>query len=883
MNVEPGSQIGPYAVEARIGAGGMGVVYRARDTRLDRLVALKVLADARSSDGESRRRFLQEARAASGLNHPNIVTIYDIGSESGIDYLAMELVAGKPLDELIPRGGMPLGALLGYAAQVADALAKAHQAGIVHRDLKPANVMISAEGAVKILDFGLAKVTQSAAAGAGDTRSMTLTSQGTVVGTPYYMSPEQAESKPVDSRSDIFSFGAMLYEMAAGRRPFMGESEIAVLSAILRDNPDPLPEVRPGMPPELARVITRCLRKDPARRFQHMADLKVALLELKEELDSGTLSAPMPLGRTPSGRRRLWIAGALAAAVAGGIAWRILTPPQAEEAPLHPVPLTSYAGLEQDPSFSPDGNQVAFSWNGEKEDNTDIYVKLIGPGAPLRLTTDPAEDRFPRWSPDGRSIAFIRQQVSVDDRFSVYVVPALGGPERRIGDFSNHGERWIMDLAALCWTPDSKALIVSASEAVAAAPNHLLFVPLDGGPVRQLTNAEQSLYGDMEPALSQDGSKLAFIRENDSEFKLYVQAMSADMKPVGSPTEVPVHEQIVTGVEWIPGGRELVFADGLTNSSTLYRVGVRPGAAPHILSGPGAGAITPAVSRDGRRLAYAAETVDSNFWSVDLASKTVTPERTLSSSFSDVFPQYSPDGARILFYSYRSGNAQIWIANRDGTQLQQLTSNTGTVTGSPRWSPDGKQIVFDSNTSGEFQIYVMPSDGGRARLVTNEKPAWGANWSRDGRWIYFACSRGGAYQICKAPSEGGTSTQITHSGGVWPTESSDGKTLYFTRETGGHGLWRAPVSGGQETQVGPDVYGANYALTDGGVYFISSTGASRTPSIRLLNFATGAQTEVMKLLKPADDGLTVSPDGRTLMYSQVDHLGRDLMLVEGFR
>jgi serine/threonine protein kinase len=884
MTLEPGSQIGPYVVETCIGGGGMGVVYRARDTRLDRLVALKVLTAARNSGEDSRRRFLQEAKAASALNHPNIVTVYDVGSDAGIDYLAMELVDGKPLDRLIPRSGMPLGELLGWAAQAAEGLAKAHQAGIVHRDLKPANVMISAEGLVKILDFGLAKLTQAAAAEAGDTQSITLTSEGTVVGTASYMSPEQAESKPVDSRSDIFSFGAMLYEMASGRRPFTGDSAVAVLSAILRDNPDPLTAVRRGIPPELARVIARCLRKEPARRFQHMADLKVALVELKEELDSGVLAVATPLIKAPRSRKRLWIAAALAAIVAGGIGWRILMAPHREdEAPLRPVPLTSYAGLEQEPSFSPDGNLVAFSWNGEKENNTDIYVKQIGADSPLRLTTDPADDRFPRWSPDGRSIAFNRWPVSVDDRFSVYVVPALGGSERRVGEFSNHGARYIMDFGSLCWTPDSKALIVSASEATLAAPNRLWLVPLDGSPIRQLTDPKQSIYGDTRPALSQKGDRLAFIRENDAVFKLYVQAMSAKMEPVGSPTEIPLHEQAVTGLAWIPGGNELVFANGLTNSSTLFRIDARPGASPRILSGLSAGSIEPSISRDGARLAFTAETDDSNLWRVDLASKTIAPDRALSSSLSDVFPQYSPDGNRVLFYSYRSGNGQIWVANRDGTQLQQLTSMPGTVAGSPRWSPDGKQVVFDSDAGGEFLVYVISSEGGRPRPLTGEKPSWGANWSRDGRWIYFACSRGGYYQVCKAPAAGGASTPITHGGGVWPSESPDGAMLYYTKEIGQKGLWRMPVGGGQETQVQPDVYRANYVVTEEGAYFMSLPDASGATSIRFLNFATGAVTEIIKVLKPVDDGLTLSPDRRSLMYSQIDHLGRDLMLVDGFR
>src|SRR5580692_1210020 len=288
MLISPGTKLGPYEILAPIGAGGMGHVYKARDTRLDRIVAIKVLSTDKIADPERKQRFRQEAKAASSLNHPNIITIYDIGSENGIDYLAMEFVAGKTLDQLTPRNGMRIGEMLGYSAQVADALAKAHQAGIVHRDLKPSNVMVSSDGLVKVLDFGLAKLTQPATGEDAVTETMAaLTSAGTILGTTYYMSPEQTEAKPVDGRSDIFSFGTMLYEMATGQRPFHGQSQVAVLSAILREDPKPVVEIRPDVPAELMRVIARCLRKDPSRRFQHMDDLKVALVELKDESDSG--------------------------------------------------------------------------------------------------------------------------------------------------------------------------------------------------------------------------------------------------------------------------------------------------------------------------------------------------------------------------------------------------------------------------------------------------------------------------------------------------------------------------------------------------------------------------------------------------------------------
>jgi len=432
MPLASGTRLGPYEILAPIGAGGMGHVYKARDTRLDRIVAIKVLPTDKIADPERKQRFRQEAKAASSLNHPNIITIYDIGSEDGIDYLAMEFVAGKTLDQLTPRNGMRIGELLGYAAQVADALAKAHQAGIVHRDLKPTNVMVSSEGLVKVLDFGLAKLTQPSSGADDATKTMAaLTSDGAILGTTCYMSPEQAEAKPVDSRSDVFSFGTMLYEMTTGQRPFQGQSQVAVLSAILREEPKSVGEIRPEIPNELTRVIARCLRKDPSRRFQHMDDLKVALEELKEESDSGILSSSSVrvamAPAAPSNRRWVWIGAGAALLIGVAIAsWRLKTTAAVPEAPLQPIPLTSYRGSESHPSFSPDGNQVAFTWNGEKEGIFDIYVKLIGPGAPLRLTSGSEDSESPMWSPDGRSIAFTRG--NSDQKFSVVIVPALGGP-----------------------------------------------------------------------------------------------------------------------------------------------------------------------------------------------------------------------------------------------------------------------------------------------------------------------------------------------------------------------------------------------------------------------------------------------------------------------
>ena len=351
-----GQTIGHYKILEQLGVGGMGVVYKALDTHLDRFVAIKVLPPDIVADTERKRRFVQEAKAASALNHPNIITIYDIASENGTDFIAMEYLPGKALNQLISRKGLPLGEALKYAVQIADALAAAHAAGIIHRDLKPGNVMISGTperaGFVKVLDFGLAKLSDKVESTEREfTETMRqdnapVTDEGTIVGTVSYMSPEQAEGKKVDARSDIFSFGALLYEMVTGQRAFQRGSKLSTLSAILREEPKPASQVVEGLPNELERIIARCLRKSPERRFQAMPDLKVALEELKEESDSGTLMSAAPPPQRRSRRRLAWAMALLAIiAVGGGALWVVRSTSKAPEAMLHAVPPDHLSGL----------------------------------------------------------------------------------------------------------------------------------------------------------------------------------------------------------------------------------------------------------------------------------------------------------------------------------------------------------------------------------------------------------------------------------------------------------------------------------------------------------------------------------------------------------
>ncbi|MBL8291682.1 MAG: serine/threonine-protein kinase, partial [Bryobacterales bacterium] len=393
--------LGNYRILEPIGSGGMGQVYRARDERLGRIVAIKILPPSLSADAERRHRFLHEARAASALQHPNIVTFHDLATAEGQDFLVMEYVAGTTLDRVIPNHGLPFSQALSFAIQIADGLEATHSALIVHRDLKPSNIMVTETSQIKLLDFGVAKLVEPARdAPAGPS----LTKTGMIVGTAAYMSPEQAEGRKVDARSDIFSFGAVLYEMLTGRRLFQRESAPATLAAVVHDDPPLVSEVVAGTPPEVDRILRSCLRKDPLRRIQHMADVKVALQDLKEDSDSGRLRPPAPISRR---QWRWWVlaAGVLLTLIAGGVTWR-MTRSTGPPAPPILTRLTNDTGLTTDPALSPDGKLLAFASDRAGADNLDIWVKQVGGSEPIRLTQSVANENEPSFSPDGTSIVY---------------------------------------------------------------------------------------------------------------------------------------------------------------------------------------------------------------------------------------------------------------------------------------------------------------------------------------------------------------------------------------------------------------------------------------------------------------------------------------------
>ena len=901
-----GRRIGVYQLQAWLGAGGMGTVYRAHDTRLRRDVAIKILPREVTSDADRRARFERESRVLAALNHPNIAAIYGVEDgpiESGHDVraLVLELVEGETLAQRIARGPIALADVMTIARQMADALDAAHEGGIIHRDLKPANIKLRADGVVKLLDFGIAKVFVGEGAITEESPTVTAagTRAGTILGTAAYMSPEHARGRSVDKRTDIWAFGCVLYEMLTGRAPFKGETGSDTIVAILEHEPDW--RALPGAtPPRIRELLRRCLEKDPKRRLRDIAD---AVIELTpdQSADSGIADPMRPPVSGP--RKWIWVAASLALIGAVGTAFWLWPRTGAPHAPaLTAVPLTTYPGFESYPSLSPDGNQVAFVWDGEREDNFDIYVKLVGPGAALRLTTDPAVDTTPAWSPDGRWIAFVR--LLPNEKGALILIPALGGPERQLGEIAVTSFISMGGLgSAAAWSPDSSSLIVTDKPSP-AEPGGLFAWSVATGERRRLTSLPPKAWIDVGPALSPDGRTLAFARFVGFGISdLYLLPLAGDLRPIGAPKRLTNENRFTVSPAWVPDSRDIIFSSGSLTAGpiSLFAIdssGLEGGNnKPRRLTSIGERGALVSISRPSgggpARMVFVEPQFDSGIWRMELPGRTgqATPAGPKGAPFilstrSEYLPQYSPDGERVAFVSTSSGAAEIWTCDKNGANLMQLTTAAWPETATPRWAPDSSQIVFQARPEGPGDIFTLPAGGGVPKRFTDD-PAddWGSSWSRDGQWIYFGSNRSGRFEIWKAPAGGGTAVQVSKNGGYGPSVSPDGRYVYYKK---GADLWRIPVDGGDESQVLKSLSDwSRFALAEEGIYFIPGESPSlKTRAdyvIKFFSFSNEKIHTVAQLEKHPFIGLTVSPDGRWLLYSQTDHSGTDLMLVEAFR
>jgi eukaryotic-like serine/threonine-protein kinase len=898
--LDVGQTLGRYEILAKLGEGGMGVVYKARDARLNRLVALKLMLGATTDPDHQFRRFAQEAKAASALNHPSIITVYDIASEEGTLYIVMEYVAGKTLGQVIPRQGMRIAEALKIAVQLADALSAAGSAGIVHRDLKPSNIMVTENGLVKVLDFGLAKFAVAAEERGAQASTLPLTvseqvvtRNGMLAGTAAYMSPEQAEGLPLDTRSDIFSFGAVLYEMVTGQRAFQGNSKMSVLTSILRDDPQPLGEKVANVSHQLETIVNRCLRKDPARRFQSFTEARLALLELQEDSESGNLRSPGSRRFSGLGRRRvapvLAVTAIVALTLAGLFYWRNRRThgPIPE---LRIAPFASYAGFQGFPAFSADGNQIAFAWTGGEGRVTHIFSKVIGTDAALPLTSGNYPDSLPAFAPDGRSVAFLRslpQGVT-----GIYQVSPLGGHERLLAQIPTAFYR------GLSWSSDSRWLVTSG-RSEREGRSRIYVVAASDGQFRTLSFGGTG--DEMYPALSKDSRMLAFSRaESDTEWGIFVVPVDENLNPTAAPRRMHTPKGLNREAAWTVDRQGLVFVNGGSPTSRLWRLPVSGNAEAEQLVLTGGVEFGPAIAPVGDRLAFTRINTSVNIWSFPvLGPGTVGPAKQIfvSARSSYLRPHaFSADGTKIAFESDRSGAYGIWTANADGSDPTLLYGRKELISGSPAWSSDGRFVAFDTRSGKHTQIFVIAANGGPVRELTSDLfDSMLPSWSRDGKWIYFDSNRnGGRLEIFRCAPEGGEPVQVTHGGGWDAHESPDGAWLYFTRSRSANTpLLRMPISGGQEAQVLPSVRQRWWAVAANGIWFVGAETevgllpmenvASDQAELQFYDQAKSKIATVAPLAKSPEGGLTISPDGHTLLYSQVDYRAYEIEVAENFR
>ncbi len=804
-----GQHLAHYRIDSKLGQGGMGVVYRAHDEKLERDVALKVLPPGALSDEAARKRFRQEALALSQLNHPHICTIYEVGECDGQSYIAMEHIPGAPLSALIAAHGLPSDSVIRYAIQIADALAHAHGRGILHRDLKAANVMVTPEGRIKVLDFGLAKIIggdRPSGISEAATVSAGLTEKGTIVGTFQYMAPEVLRGEPADFRSDIWALGILLYVAVEGKLPFHGKSLFELTAAVLKESPPPLPAQTPA---GLRAIILRCLAKEPAQRYQSADQIRSAL-EVIHDISLATAgAAPHLTGPRPARRWMPAVALAILTVAAGTLLW------QRQQVPSYHLSgqrlISTFPGSHRQASFSPDSSMIAFL--NESEGVPQVWIKNLAQGDPIQITFGANAASRPRWSPRNDQIVFGRRGQGI------WSVPPLGGQPRRITEggrnpgLSADGEWMVFEIGNEIWV--SKA---------------------DGTGARRLEGVPEKYYGaDGLPAFSPDGQWIALFHPNfGPNGDLWVvparggkaKQLSFDNCPGGAPV-------------WMPDGRSILYSSTRDGSRTLWRVPLAGGAPIAVTTGAGEDH-DPALSADGKRMIYTNVRSTQNIMLLD--PSTGTPKEILESRAATVCPRFSPDGERFAFFRQTGADAHLFVASIDGKNLTQVTRAKGERNIMPVWSGDGAFLFFyqvqpaqsyrkvpvavgpsievapwvweiqnegQVDPAGKHVVYTLQEHGERKAslvrdLATGQEralalPMSGLHWSRDGETVLGVSGA----DIAACPASGGACTILAR--GYQPRWSADASRIFFLRSGGNRlkpELWRMDVRSRKEQRIG---------------------------------------------------------------------------------
>ena len=794
-----------YTIIESLGQGGMGEVYVAEDSKLNRRVALKVLTGLTASDPERRARFEREAKAVAALNHPNIVTIHSVEEADGVPFLTMELVEGRLLSSLLTPGGMPLDALLRTGIGIGDAIAAAHQKGITHRDLKPANVMITNDGRVKVLDFGLAKLREAELDADGVTQmpASDLTGEGRIIGTIAYMSPEQAEGKIVDQRSDIFSLGVMLHEMATGERPFKGDTNVSVMSAILKDTPSSITDVNPKLPTGLARVIRRALAKDPSRRYQSATDLRNDLEELQDESDTArTVSAAAMRPTMPEkrkSRRGLYAAAIMVLlAAVGAIAYFAAN--NGSRAGGETFELEKFARLTTTGSaliaaISPDGRYVVHI---KGEGQPSLWVRQTAAMSDVQIVP-PSDVRYDglTFAPDGNFVYYVTY-AGTGGVASLYRIPVLGGaPQRVLEDIDSR----------ISFAPDGER-ITFVRGAPGQGLNYVMIGNITGGEPKVLAQLEKPDQIQLNaPSWSPDGRTILVavqsLRDGPHNAAFAVDATTGDARNIGG------RWAFVHDLEWMPdGGSFIVSATEFGGQAPqLWQVMYPDGERHHVTNDLNT-YIGVSIARDGRSLATVQVENSSNIWISPLADPASARPITTGQGRADGVGgiAWAPDG-RVVFTSNATGHPEIWIMDGDGQNQRQVTNNPQPSL-VPAVTPDGRNVVYQRVRAEGMFLYRVGLDGSGETQLTRGGAEFAPNVSRDGRWVYYNSPISGQPRPFKVSIDGGEPTSLGEFYFRPQDESPDGTTLIglsWDNEGRRSRLATMPTAGGKPTLLALDI------------------------------------------------------------------------------
>jgi len=887
MDSEVGRTIGHYLVRAKLGSGGMGEVFSARDTRLGREVALKLLPRRFTGDPDRLARFEREARAASALNHPNIVTVHEVGEEDGVPYMVMERVKGQTLRHLTRGKPLPIRRALDVAVQAAEGLARAHASSIVHRDLKPENVMVTDEGLVKILDFGLAKLVapdSDPEARVQPTSPETstpaelplggpLSRPGAVRGTAGYMSPEQAKGDAVDFRSDQFAFGTILYETVTGCRAFHRGSPVQTLAAIIEEEPEPITRLNPGVPAPFRWIVERCLAKEPQDRYASTLDLARELKKVREHLDEAlSLRGSWSLRDALAGssvRRRPWslVATGVAVALVAALAFLWRGQHGDELGSWTARQLTNDPGWDGEPALSPDGSLVAFV--SDRTGNEDIWVVDVRGGDPLRLTTHEGSDRSPTWFPDGCCVAFVSNRGGRDD---VWRVPRLGGSAVLV----------LPDAYDPAISPDGTR--VAFARAGDDALSRIGVAPLDD-PERamMLTEANDGLLSHRQPAWSPDGSRICYRDFSD----LWLVPASG-----GEPKRLTEDDPPDRDPAWSADGHHIYFASIRQGNFAIWRRALDGTPMTRTTSGTAAER-WPSPSRDGRSLAYSTSLKEH---AIAILDRTTGERSSIRETRPLADPAIVPDRSGVVFCSARDNTVDLWwvalVDNRPTGEPRRVTHLPGRAA-NPAISPDSRWVAFQRVLEGQRDVWVAPLTGGPARNVSDHTAIdIHPQWSPDGRALAFSSDRAGSREIWVADMDGGrrvgSPRQVTTNSGSashlgW---APDGSRLAYLERTGDEcDVWLVAVRRGGSSQRltrGAQADELFWSPATDELLVLGRWGGTR-PSIRAVDPRTGDSRPFTEA-RPASpmawvENLHVSLDGELAAWTETTELG-DVWLLE---